>query len=49
MAASAFLLIASFLLVLMALAKPLGSLLARLINGEALPGVGGVERALWAV
>ncbi|MGE2624819.1 hypothetical protein ACQH8C_27140, partial [Escherichia coli] len=40
MAAQAFLLIASFLLVLFILAKPLGTLLARMINNVALPGVG---------
>ena len=49
MAASAFLLIASFLLVLFALAKPLGSVLARLIEGEPLPGVGRVELVMWKV
>ena len=47
MAASAFLLIASFLLVLMILAKPLGSGLARLIEGTPLPGLAGVERIIW--
>ena len=47
MAASAFLLIASFLLVLMILAKPLGSGLARLIEGSPLPGLAGVERVIW--
>ncbi|UYU32994.1 potassium-transporting ATPase subunit KdpA [Siccibacter colletis] len=47
MAASAFLLIASFLLVLMILAKPLGSGLARLIEGTPLPGLAGVERVIW--
>ncbi|RPH30481.1 potassium-transporting ATPase subunit KdpA [Buttiauxella warmboldiae] len=43
MAASALLLIASFLLVLFALAKPLGSVLARLIDGEPLPIIGKVD------
>lgn len=47
MAASGFLLLASFLVVLMVLAKPMGSLLARLIDGEALPGVGCLEKGLW--
>lgn len=47
MAAQAFLLIASFLLVLFLLARPLGSLLARMINNVALPGTAGVENALW--
>lgn len=46
MAASAFLLIASFLLVLFALAKPLGSVLARLIDGEPLPVVGKMDSLL---
>lgn len=49
MAASGFLLIASFLLVLFALAKPLGSVLARLIEGEPLPGVGRIESMMWKV
>lgn len=47
MAASGFLLIASFLLVLFVLAKPLGSVLARLIEGEPLPGVGRFESVMW--
>ncbi len=42
MAAQGFLLIATFLLVLMVLARPLGSGLARLINDIPLP----VQRAL---
>lgn len=42
MAAQGFLLIATFLLVLMVLARPLGSGLARLINDIPLP----VRRAL---
>ncbi len=49
MAASAFLLISSFLLILFILAKPLGVLLARLIEGEPLPVVGRMEPALWRV
>lgn len=47
MAAQGFLLIASFLLILLVLAKPLGSGLARLIAAVPLPGVAGVERILW--
>lgn len=39
MAAQGFLLIATFLLVLMVLARPLGSGLARLINDIPLPRV----------
>ncbi|AIR65601.1 potassium-transporting ATPase subunit KdpA [Cedecea neteri] len=49
MAASGFLLIASFLLVLFALAKPLGAVLARLIDGEPLPIVGRIEPFLWSL
>ncbi len=49
MASSAFLLIASFMLVLLILAKPLGSLLARFIDGEPLPILGHVEHLLWLV
>ena len=47
MAAQAFLLIGSFLLVLFLLAKPLGTLLASMINNVALPGVGKVEKGIW--
>ncbi|MDF7758884.1 potassium-transporting ATPase subunit KdpA [Kosakonia cowanii] len=47
MAAQAFLLVAGFLLVLFLLARPLGSLLAKLIAGQPLPGVGAVENLLW--
>ncbi|EAS2191586.1 potassium-transporting ATPase subunit A [Salmonella enterica] len=47
MAAQGFLLIASFLLILLVLTKPLGSGLARLIAAVPLPGVAGVERILW--
>ncbi|AHJ74722.1 potassium-transporting ATPase subunit KdpA [Kosakonia sacchari] len=47
MAAQAFLLIASFLLVLFILARPLGSLLAKMIAGQPLPGVRGMENLLW--
>jgi len=49
MVAQAFLLIASFLLVLLLLARPLGSWLARMINGGALPVIGGVENGIWRV
>lgn len=47
MAAQAFLLIASFMLVLLVLARPLGTLLAKLILGTPLAGTGGVERLIW--
>ena len=47
MASSAFLLIAGFLAVLLALAKPLSALLARLIDGQPLPVLGRVESLLW--
>lgn len=47
MAAQAFLLVAGFLLVLFLLGRPLGSLLAKLIAGQPLPGVGVVENLLW--
>ena len=47
MAAQGFLLIASFLLVLFVIARPLGAVLARLIGNIPLPGVTGAERILW--
>ena len=47
MAAQAFLLIASFLLVLFILARPLGSLLARLIANVSLPGTATGENGRW--
>jgi K+-transporting ATPase ATPase A chain len=47
MAASAFLLIASYLMLLMILARPLGSGLARLIDDRPLAGVAGFERLFW--
>ncbi|WHP30065.1 potassium-transporting ATPase subunit KdpA [Trabulsiella odontotermitis] len=47
MAAQGFLLIAGFLLVLFILSRPLGTLLARMINDTPLPGVAGVERGIW--
>lgn len=46
MAAQGFLLIASFLLVLFVLAKPLGSLLARMIAGTPLPAIARLDSAL---
>ncbi|XWJ90800.1 potassium-transporting ATPase subunit KdpA [Phytobacter ursingii] len=46
MAAQAFLLIASFLLVLFILARPLGTLLAKMIVGTPLPGVSTLENGL---
>ncbi|MEW5290595.1 potassium-transporting ATPase subunit KdpA [Erwinia papayae] len=49
MAASAFLLIASYMAVLLILAKPLGSGLARLIDDRPLPGLAGFESLLWRV
>lgn len=47
MAAQAFLLIASFMLVLFVLARPTGTLLAKMIVGAPLPGLSGIERAIW--
>lgn len=47
MAAQAFLLIASFLLVLFILARPLGTLLAKMIVGASLLGVSTLETGLW--
>ncbi|MEL4014109.1 potassium-transporting ATPase subunit KdpA [Dryocola clanedunensis] len=47
MAASGFLLIASYLLILFILAKPLGTLLARLIEGGQIPFAGRIEPLLW--
>lgn len=49
MAAQAFLLIASFLGVLFLLARPLGTVLARMINNMALPVAGRVEKGIWRV
>ncbi|XXD10657.1 potassium-transporting ATPase subunit KdpA [Klebsiella sp. R445] len=49
MAAQGFLLIASFLLLLMVLARPTGTLLARMINDTPPPGLAGVERGIWRV
>src|SRR5690606_8224863 len=49
MAAQAFLLIASFLLVLFILARPLGTWLARLINNVPLPGTDHIEKGIWHV
>lgn len=47
MAASGFLLIASFLLILFMLAKPVGSLLARLILDVPVPVMSKIEPLLW--
>lgn len=47
MAAQGLLLIASFLLVLFILARPLGLVLARLIANTPLPGTARIERGLW--
>lgn len=47
MAASGFLLIASFMLVLLVLSRPLGSFLARLIEGEPFMPLQQIEAALW--
>lgn len=47
MAASGFLLIASFMLVLLVLSRPLGSFLARLIEGESFAPLQKIEAGLW--
>ncbi|MBS0056863.1 potassium-transporting ATPase subunit KdpA [Yersinia sp. Marseille-Q3913] len=47
MAASGFLLIASFMLVLLVLSRPLGSVLARLIEGEPFAPLQKIEAGLW--
>ncbi len=47
MAAQGFLLIASFLLLLMVLARLTGTLLARMINDTPLPGLAGIEHSIW--
>ncbi len=47
MAASGFLLIASFMLVLFVLSRPLGVFLARLIEGEPFSALQKVEAGLW--
>jgi len=49
MTAQAFLLIASFLLVLFILARPLGTVLATLVAGTPLTGTGRVEAGLWRI
>lgn len=49
MTAQAFLLIASFLLVLFILARPLGTVLATLIAGTPLAGSGRMEAGLWRI
>ncbi|EMD1654361.1 potassium-transporting ATPase subunit KdpA [Pluralibacter gergoviae] len=47
MAAQAFLLIGSFLLLLFIAARPLGGVLAKMIADQPLPGTAGIERGLW--
>ena len=47
MAAQGFLLIASFLVILFVLARPLGAGLALLIGNNSLPGTAGIERLIW--
>ena len=47
--AAVILLLASYLLVLLVLARPLGMCLARMVNDIPLPGPAGVERVLWRV
>ncbi|VFS85506.1 potassium-transporting ATPase subunit A [Kluyvera cryocrescens] len=47
MAAQGFLLVASFLLVLFVLARPLGKMLAAMIVNTPLPGVARCENVLW--
>ncbi|MCW2258155.1 K+-transporting ATPase A subunit [Providencia alcalifaciens] len=47
MATNAFLLIASFLLVLLVIAKPLGLFIARLIEGDMPSFVTKIEAVLW--
>lgn len=47
MAAQGFLLIASFLVILFVLARPLGVGLALLIGNNSLPGTAGIERLIW--
>lgn len=49
MAASAFLLLAGYMVVLMILARPLGRGLTGLINDRPAPGFAGVERLIWRV
>ncbi len=49
MAAQAFLLTASFLLVLFILARPLGTVLAKMIVGTPLPRVAAIENGLWRI
>lgn len=49
MAASAFLLLASYMAVLMLLARPLGSALARVIEDRPLAGTATLEKLLWRI
>lgn len=47
MAAEAFLLLASFMIVLLVLAKPLGNYLTGMVFDQALPGTKGIEKCLF--
>ncbi len=49
MAANAFLLLASFLAVLLVLAQPLGRLMTCMVLDRALPGVAAFEHGVWRV
>lgn len=49
MAANAFLLLASFLAVLLVLAQPLGRLMTGMVFDRALPGVAALEQGIWRV
>ncbi|WP_291969285.1 potassium-transporting ATPase subunit KdpA [Candidatus Symbiopectobacterium sp.] len=49
MAANAFLLLASFLVVLLVLAQPLGRLMTGMVLDRALPGVAEFEQGIWRV
>ncbi|MFK3708286.1 potassium-transporting ATPase subunit KdpA [Klebsiella sp. NPDC088457] len=49
MAAQGLLLIASFLLLVLVLARLTGTLLARMINDTPLPGLAGIERGIWRI
>lgn len=49
MAANAFLLLASFLAVLLVLAQPLGRLMTGMVLDRALPGVAAFEQGIWRV
>ncbi|MEA9391615.1 potassium-transporting ATPase subunit KdpA [Acerihabitans sp. TG2] len=49
MVSSALLLIASYMAVLLIVARPLGRGLAGLINDQPVPGFAGIERLLWRI